>query len=366
MKVESQDQALHLSGIDMLNDESRTLVLWGVGDRFSEVLERLTGQGGPLRKPDFITDSTRSLSEPQIMGIPVLPFNEVRELDPYNTSLIVTAGILDLPARIIPEELYYFDIRHCRSIEFYQHLVSDWPWWLRSLDAFSSDESRDLYQSLAGARIFGTLFDPSLYSPNPYVGNDLVRHIPPNSRILFAGAFNGKHVERFLSVSPNVSVAAFEPSPTWFRNLVEKFTNREEVTLQNALLWNHSGTVPYFNDTANGGRSARIVEVGALFNDTIDLDTVVIDDIFQQQEYDFMFLDVEGAEFEALEGATHTMKKFSPSLGICSYHSPRDFVRLPHQLRSYLGPRYQIEVRHHSAISQIETVVYAISPRHQN
>ena len=48
---------------------------------------------------------------------------------------------------------------------------------------------------------------------------------------------------------------------------------------------------------------------------------------------DFIKLDIEGAEREALRGAVQVLKKYRPRLMIDSYHLPDDNVVLPEIIR---------------------------------
>jgi FkbM family methyltransferase len=69
-------------------------------------------------------------------------------------------------------------------------------------------------------------------------------------------------------------------------------------------------------------------------------------------------LDVEGAELEALVGATQTLLKGRTELVVAAYHRPADLLDLPlHLARAYPG-QYQFFLRSH-AQNGFDTVLYA-------
>ena len=46
-------------------------------------------------------------------------------------------------------------------------------------------------------------------------------------------------------------------------------------------------------------------------------------------------MDIEGCEYEALDGARECIKKNRPILAICAYHRRDDLLRLPKHLGKY-------------------------------
>ena len=70
-------------------------------------------------------------------------------------------------------------------------------------------------------------------------------------------------------------------------------------------------------------------------------------------------MDVEGAEREAIWGASRTISRFGPMLMISLYHRNEDIFELP-ILISRLNPKYKLYIRHQLYIPAWETNLYAV------
>jgi hypothetical protein len=76
---------------------------------------------------------------------------------------------------------------------------------------------------------------------------------------------------------------------------------------------------------------------------------------------DFIKMDIEGAELNALQGAEQSLRAFRPSLAISVYHRDDDWVTIPDYLDSLdLGYEFFLD---HFTIYESETVLFARSPQ---
>ncbi len=88
--------------------------------------------------------------------------------------------------------------------------------------------------------------------------------------------------------------------------------------------------------------------------------TISIDDFVERNnihKVDFIKMDIEGAEMNALQGAINTIRNFKPKLAICIYHSLDDFFDIPVWIKN-LGLGYEVFIDHYS-IHLEETVCFA-------
>ena len=72
---------------------------------------------------------------------------------------------------------------------------------------------------------------------------------------------------------------------------------------------------------------------------------------------DFIKMDIEGAETDAIIGAKKILKKYKPKLAISIYHKPDDFWSIPLLIKD-INTDYKFMFAHHSPI-QWESVIYA-------
>jgi len=82
-----------------------------------------------------------------------------------------------------------------------------------------------------------------------------------------------------------------------------------------------------------------------------------IDNIVNEK-VDFIKLDIEGAEQDAIEGAKDTIKKYHPVLAICIYHKAEDWYKVPQKVLQ-IERNYDIYLRHYME-GIFETVIYFI------
>lgn len=87
------------------------------------------------------------------------------------------------------------------------------------------------------------------------------------------------------------------------------------------------------------------------------INIVSLDDVVGDEVVGFIKLDIEGAEYDALEGAQRTIARDKPLLAICVYHKPGDQLALMDYLHS-LVPEYRFWLRHYGT-AEWDTILYA-------
>lgn len=339
--------------------QTQKVVCWGAGRRLKHFLDTYCGPGKLLPKPDFICDSTRTVGDSEYV-IPSVTLEQLIEMNPEQTTIIVTAGLFDLQAQIIPSELYYFPLYHRRSFEMLHFLENEKQKLEEVLGMLADEKSKEVYQNVFNAILDGSFIRQSLYTRSAYFGNDLIATLPNNSTVAFAGAFNGKHIERALRNNSSTRFHAFEPNKKWYTFLCDKFRNNNAINIYNRILWKDTTTLAFDGDSLNHGLDAHVAGTADIGNTGLDAVQTTTIDAIDDDTVSMIILDVEGSEANALDGARQTIAQKHPVLAVCLYHEMEDFINLPFKIASLATKPYQLHVRHHSVISAIETVLYAL------
>lgn len=350
-----------LEGIKSLREKislKPTVIFWGAGPKVPEILKDLCSSSQQvIPRPSFIMDSTRELGAEEF-GIPTIDFAAAQETDPRSTLIVITAGLLDLQAHVIRNGLYYHEIIDHRALQLFAYLESHGSDYEGSLVLLESSESRDLYEDVVSSVLLGSVWNPGLRSDNPYFCNELVPEIPAGKEVIFAGAFNGKHIKRIIDSGFKGKINGFEPNPDWAARTARKFESQTQVSISNLLLGDDQSSHHFHRDRSNGGLAARVVPSETPDSEVIS--SVKLDSILLGRDIGLVALDVEGAEPAAIRGAMEIIRSQNPILAICLYHNPHDLVSLPLEIDQLFSGSYRYEVRQHASATNIETVLYAL------
>lgn len=116
-------------------------------------------------------------------------------------------------------------------------------------------------------------------------------------------------------------------------------------------LWSKNTILKF--DTIGSG-SGRISEEG-----TVSVKVNTLDEILKNQKVDFIKMDIEGAEVEALKGAKKIIREQKPKLAISVYHKPEDIFLISLLIHNMCS-EYKLYLRHYRQFSAQETICYAI------
>lgn len=168
------------------------------------------------------------------------------------------------------------------------------------------------------------------------------------------GAYNLENsIDLLLKTNFNIEkIYAFEPILENYNNCLDikdKY-NLFDIDIINLGLWSDKNT-QYFSTNASGEARKKV-------DGDIKIECDSLDNILNGKRVSIIKLDIEGSEYEGLEGAKNTIKEYNPILMICVYHNPNDLFKLMKKIDSING-QYNYYLRHHK-FYYCETVLYAI------
>lgn len=178
-----------------------------------------------------------------------------------------------------------------------------------------------------------------IYGDGPY-------RVQPGDVVLDAGANVGAFTREALDAGAGL-VVAIEPSPPAVESLRRTFAadiDAGRVRIVGRGVWNRPDTLPmYVYENTFLHSFVMMTRPDGLPHRRVDLPLTTIDAIVEELRLDrvnFLKMDIEGAERQALEGARQTIRRFGPRMAIATENLPDDFEVLPRLVQS-LEPAYR-------------------------
>jgi len=177
--------------------------------------------------------------------------------------------------------------------------------------------------------------------------------IPKIDNIIFldGGGYVGDTLPNIIDNFPNFKkIYLIEPNTLHINIAKRDFENIKNIEFINCGLGCSKTKYTKIENIANNCNHNYQAE---------NIDT--IDNILKEKidfQLDFIKLDIEGAEQDAIDGAVNTIKKHHPILAICIYHKAQDWYKVPQKVLN-IHSQYKIYIRHYME-GIYETVMYFI------
>lgn len=214
----------------------------------------------------------------------------------------------------------------------------------------SDDKSKYIYQRLLMFRLgHGYEYCPLPEAIDQYVPSDIRRWANP-MRLIDCGAYDGDSIGIYQRADYEIeSIVAFEPDLSNYKKLVENCGAMSAICLPCGV----GETAGVLRFDSGEGEGSRVSDSG----DTV-IQICSIDETLENWAPTLIKMDIEGAEYDAIQGAKRTIAKSRPSLAISAYHTPDDLWRLGLAINDILDS-YNFYLRCH-AYSSFDTVLYAL------
>ncbi len=230
-------------------------------------------------------------------------------------------------ARVIPEALRLFDgsagikqrlklLNHDSQMDIDQYQAPERSYWIKHSGA-ASDGKELLAYLISEHRWMG--------EANPGQG------VRPGDIVVDCGAHVGTFTDEALRRGAG-TVVAIEPEPVNVECFKRNFKNEiasGRVILVEKGVWSSETTLQLSVANANSGMNSFVTDQGS---QKLSLPVTTIDQLVKQLgllRVDFIKMDIEGAEREALKGGLDSLRRFRPRLMLEMYHRPDDREVLP-------------------------------------
>lgn len=144
----------------------------------------------------------------------------------------------------------------------------------------------------------------------------LKKYCRPDSNCVDVGAHQGEFLRSFLRFAPQGTHFAFEPLPYFFNRLNTRFAKYSNCKIYNYALSNSEGLSPFnyvVTNPAYSGIRKRTYDRKIEKDKIINVYRKRLDDIIPaRQSIDFIKIDVEGGEYDVMEGAQKILNTWNP------------------------------------------------------
>ncbi|MEA5089539.1 FkbM family methyltransferase [Solidesulfovibrio sp.] len=218
------------------------------------------------------------------------------------------------------------------------------------------EESKRIFASRIRALITGNIGYIKL-SRFPEYYHPQVR--PQEGDIIIDGGLSeniGPELSFCMTIGGSGRLYGFEPDPIGFIKAYDQVQKNKELDYFSVIpfgLWDKKTTVQF--TSAGVGSHVATGPEGVV----VDCKMTTIDDFVKENRLstvNFIKLDVEGSEFQALRAGIKTIVQHKPRMAVSLYHLPQDLYELPIFIKKIL-PDCKYFLGHHHA-SLHETILY--------
>ena len=353
---------------------SNSLVLFGAGGLGRKTLMGLRNIG---IEPLAFTDNNPSLHGRQINGLRVLSTAQAAHEFGETAIFLITVYTDSAPGGIelIKQNLTELGCRKVLSfvplywkhpVQFLPHYAYDLPHKLiesaesirKAWLLLNDDISRNEYLAQIHWRL-NPEFDqiPAQADHEIYFPPDLFK-LDKNEVFVDCGAYTGDTLRSFFRQTKVQfkTLFAFEPDPANYKELLDLVASfpqdiGQRIKTSDLALGRQSEQL-YFD--AQGVASSSLSASGS-----IQIQSEPLDLLLAEESPTYIKMDIEGAEIDALAGASQSIRKHLPILAISVYHHQDHIWNIPLMIHS-LSNGYKFYLRRYTPRVLDDLVLYAV------
>jgi len=219
----------------------------------------------------------------------------------------------------------------------------------KSYNLLADDKSKEIFEKVINFKISYDLDFMQGFTndhESQYFDKEIIPKIK-NIRFLDGGGYVGDTLKEIIKNYPDFEkIYCVEPNTLHINIAKRDFGDLEKIEFINCGLGSRKiedkKSEEIQNNCAHDYQATNINSIDNLINEKVD----------------YIKLDIEGAEQDAIEGAKEIIKKYKPILAICIYHKAEDWYKVP-QLVLSIEKDYDVYLRHYME-GIYETVMYFI------
>jgi FkbM family methyltransferase len=347
----------------------KQIAIYGAG-AFGKIFYRLLGDQVSF----FIDDFS---SQDRYMDVPILKLQDIQKDMKIYISVMQHSKEIE---QRLKKEGYKYIVSFNESIKFIPDILEEiskvnYLWLVNDRKKMVNREKLKIVRSLLKEKKSREIFDQIIklresLDMRYYVDPDGMEYFPQDlsfldnlERINFidCGAYTGDTIENLMSFVKadrvNMTVS-FEPDKNNLLKLNQTLSKLSQKYKNINFLIYPTGVYSK-NEILRFANSGVSSSASLNKESDIEVPVVKLDDTLFAANPNFIKMDIEGAEYEALTGAKNILQKYKPNLAICLYHKPQDLWELPLLIHK-IEPSYEMYLRVHEDLC-LSTVLYCIS-----
>lgn len=335
-----------------LKNVNKPILLYGMGNGADKILDRLNTLHIPV---EGVFASDGFARHNGFRGYTVISYSEAKEK--YKDMIVLICfgsqrpEVLELFKKVDSENETYapdvpvygdnvFDLEFARKNE--ARLIGVY-------NRLCDEHSKKVFENTVMYKLTGKLdylFSCETSAKEAYAS--IINPLPGHT-FCDLGAYNGDTVNEFVSHCPEYGhILAIEPDKRSFRKLGENTNNLHNISIYNVAAYSEKCVLPF---SMAGGRQSKIAEGG------VPTQCESLDGLLCGNRADYIKMDVEGFEIEAISGCKETILRYKPTLCISAYHRSEDYFTLPEAVFS-IRDDYKMHMRHFPYIPAWDTCFY--------
>ena len=341
-----------------LKATEKNIVLYGMGDGADKILnvceEKEIPVSGVFASDEFVRYQT-------FRGFTVKKYSELKAELGDLIVLVSFATSLDSVLEKI-YNIHKYDELYAPDVPVFgeglfdkEYFAKNYSEFERTFNLLSDEQSKLVYYNVIKYKLTGNII--LLKECETDVTEAYKNIICPENNSVYCdiGAYNGDTLKEYITFAgENITAYCFEPDERNFKKLTAFAESLEntKVNLINAAAWNENCELTFYS--RSGRNSAHTTAHSGIKAKTIK---AVRADSYIDENVNFINIDAEGSDANAIEGLSEVIEKYHPTISCAVYHRNEDMFALPLLLFEKYG-KCKLYMRHFPYIPAWDTNIY--------